>query len=50
MWHSSISTTANIYTHLNYRTKLISTQALIGIVPGNVPKSDAPLSADKKRI
>lgn len=48
MGHSSISTTANIYTHLNYRTKLISTQALIGIVPGNVPKSDAPLSADKK--
>ena len=48
MGHSSVSTTANIYTHLNYRTKLVSAQALIGIVPGNVPESDAPLSADKK--
>ena len=48
MGHSSISTTANIYTHLNYRTKLVSAQALISIVPENAPGPDAPLSADKK--
>ena len=33
--HSDISTTMNIYTHLDYRSKVSSANAIIGILPGN---------------
>ena len=32
--HSNISTTLNIYTHLNYKNKVQSANAIIGILPG----------------
>lgn len=32
--HSDISTTSNIYTHLNYNSKVASANAIIGIYPG----------------
>lgn len=32
--HSDISTTSNIYTHLDYSSKVSSAQAIVGILPG----------------
>lgn len=37
--HSDISTTMNIYTHLDYRTKIASANAIIGILPGEKKNS-----------
>lgn len=34
--HSTISTTVNIYTHLNYRNKIASANAILGIIPENL--------------
>ena len=31
--HSNISTTMNIYAHLNYKNKVISANAIAGIIP-----------------
>ena len=31
--HSNISTTANIYTHLDFNSKLASAQAIIDVFP-----------------
>lgn len=46
--HSNISTTMNIYTHLNYKNKVTSANAIIGLLPGtneksNLQNSDATL-------
>ena len=32
--HSDIGTTGNIYTHLDYSSKVSSAQAIVGILPG----------------
>ena len=32
--HSDIGTTSNIYTHLDYSSKVASAQAIEGILPG----------------
>ena len=34
--HSDISTTSNIYTHLDYSSKVASAQAIVGILPTSV--------------
>ncbi|HJC23255.1 MAG TPA: tyrosine-type recombinase/integrase [Candidatus Eisenbergiella merdavium] len=34
--HSTISTTANIYTHLNYKNKITSANAILSIIPGGI--------------
>lgn len=36
--HSNISTTLNIYTHLDYKNKVSSANAIIGILPGTKEK------------
>ena len=36
MGHSSVSTTANIYTHLNYKTKITSANILMGTILGKL--------------
>ena len=43
--HSDISTTLNIYTHLDYRSKVSSANAIIGILPGENEK-ELPLAAN----
>ena len=41
--HSNISTTMNLYTHLNYKTKLTSANAIIDLLPGTKnEQSDDP--------
>ena len=40
--HSDISTTLNIYTHLDYRSKVSSANAIIGILPGENEKELPP--------
>lgn len=42
--HSTISTTANIYTHLNYRNKIASANAILGIIPENL--INCPISVE----
>ncbi len=34
--HSDISTTANIYTHLDYNSKVESAEAILGIIPAAI--------------
>ncbi len=34
--HSTISTTANTYTHLDYSTKIATADAILGVYPGSV--------------
>ena len=36
--HSNISTTANIYTHLNYKSKINSANAIMSLLPGENEK------------
>ncbi|MCI5810219.1 MAG: tyrosine-type recombinase/integrase, partial [Clostridiales bacterium] len=31
--HSDISTTSNIYTHLNFNSKIASANAILGVYP-----------------
>lgn len=40
--HSNISTTMNIYTHLNYKTKLASANAILDILPDAKKEQPAP--------
>ena len=41
--HSNISTTMNIYAHLNYKSKVVSAKAIVGILPNS--KEKEPLSS-----
>lgn len=43
--HSDISTTLNIYTHLDYMSKVSSANAIIGILPGE-NEQGLPLAAN----
>ena len=36
--HSNIATTANIYTHLNYKNKINSANAIMSLLPGENEK------------
>jgi site-specific recombinase XerD len=35
--HSDISTTSNIYTHLDFSSKVASANAIIGVYPPDIP-------------
>lgn len=47
--HSNISTTLNIYTHLDYKNKVHSANALIGIL-ADISESNLALSASSKQF
>ena len=38
--HSDISTTSNIYTHLDYSSKVASAKAIMGFLPGSEGKRE----------
>ncbi|NMA25370.1 MAG: site-specific integrase, partial [Clostridiales bacterium] len=40
--HSDISTTSNIYTHLDFNTKLASANAILGVFPSYTPLETCP--------
>ena len=43
--HSDIATTSNIYTHLDYSSKVASAEAIIGFFPGNGAQRKEPVAS-----
>jgi len=46
--HSDISTTSNIYTHLDFNSKIASANAIMGVYPSSM-KQNVPPNLDQNR-
>jgi hypothetical protein len=47
--HSDISTTSNIYTHLDFSSKIASANAIIGIYPSGSTKVSSDVEYKEKK-